>query len=79
MLLGLGGPLEASLPALDLLSPRRAQAAFDAVKSRTARLVASLPSQWEYLTHVRATAGAGQRPVLQPYGPATMEPSAIAG
>jgi hypothetical protein len=50
------------------------------VKSRTARLVASLPSQWEYLTHVRATGGgAGQRPVLQPYGPATMEPSAIAG
>lgn len=79
MLLGLGGPLEASLPALDMLSPRRAMAAFEAVKSRTARLVASLPSQWEYLTHVRAAPGTGQRPVLQPYGPATREPSAIAG
>jgi tryptophan 6-halogenase len=80
MLLGLGGPLEASLPALDHLSPRRAQAAFDAVRARTARLVSSLPSQYEYLTHVRATTGASQRPVLQPYGPAaTMEPTAIAG
>ncbi|HEY6324002.1 MAG TPA: tryptophan halogenase family protein [Thermoanaerobaculia bacterium] len=79
MLLGLGGPLEASLPALDMLSPRRAMAAFEAVKSRTARLVSSLPSQYEYLTHVRATTGAGQRPQLQPYGPATREPSAIAG
>jgi tryptophan 6-halogenase len=79
MLLGLSGPLEASLPALDMLSPRRAMAAFEAVKSRTARLVSSLPSQYEYLTHVRATTGAGQRPVLQPYGPAAREPSAIAG
>lgn len=79
MLLGLGGPLEASLPALDLLSPRRAEAAFEAVRARTARLVASLPSQYEYLTHVRAAVHAGQPPGMESRAQATMAPTAIAG
>ena len=76
MLLGLGGPLEASLPALDLLSPGRALAAFEAVRGRTARLLASLPSHYEYLAAVRAAAKAGQR---LGFGQATIEGSAIAG
>lgn len=78
MLLGLSGPLEASLPALDLLNPARALAAFEALRTRTARLVASLPSQYEYLTHVRGGAVAGQRLGFGQRGPA-VEPSAIAG
>src|SRR4029077_3466526 len=76
MLLGLNGPLAARLPALDLRSPGRALAAFEAVRGRTARLVASLPSHYDYLTRVRAAAKAGQRLA---FGPATIEPSAIAG
>ncbi|MBV8687691.1 MAG: tryptophan 7-halogenase, partial [Alphaproteobacteria bacterium] len=58
MLLGLAGPLESSLPALDLIDPQRALAAFEAQRARTARLVATLPSQYEYLTHVRAAGAA---------------------
>jgi flavin-dependent dehydrogenase len=54
MLLGLGGPLEASLPELDLVDPRHALAAFDAVRRRTDELVATLPSQYEYLTSMRS-------------------------
>jgi flavin-dependent dehydrogenase len=82
MLLGLNGPLETSLPALDLISPRRAMAAFEALRARTERLVASLPSQYEYITHVRAAAKAGQVPGFgprEPLLPATMEPSPVAG
>jgi flavin-dependent dehydrogenase len=56
MLLGLGGPLAASLPALDLISAGSALAAFDTLRARTRRLVADLPSQFEYLTHTRAAA-----------------------
>jgi tryptophan 6-halogenase len=72
MLLGLGGPLEASLPALDLLSPSRALAAFEAVRARTAELLAALPSQHEYLSWARAggepvrAAGATSGPAAPP-------------
>jgi flavin-dependent dehydrogenase len=78
MLLGLSGPLEASLPALDLISPRQALAAFESQKDRTARLVASLPSQYEYLSHVRAAAKAGKRPSGEWRAPAARESSAVA-
>lgn len=81
MLLGLSGPLEASLPALDLISPAGALAAFDALRARTQRLVSSLPSQYDYLTHVRAATRAGLRPGREALEEreATMAPTAIAG
>ncbi|HYL05169.1 MAG TPA: tryptophan halogenase family protein [Thermoanaerobaculia bacterium] len=60
MLLGLGGPLEESLPVLDLLSPANALAAFDRIRARAAQLVETLPSQYEYLTHARGVAGTGR-------------------
>jgi flavin-dependent dehydrogenase len=60
MLLGMSGPLDESLPVLDLLSPSNALAAFERVRSRTAQLVETLPSQYEYLTHARAVGGSGR-------------------
>jgi hypothetical protein len=61
MLLGLGYQPEASLPALDHIEQAGALRAFRAMQEKTQRLVATLPSQVEYLTHVRAQTGA---PVL---------------
>ncbi|HEV3459961.1 MAG TPA: tryptophan halogenase family protein [Thermoanaerobaculia bacterium] len=72
MLLGLSGPLDASLPVLDLLSPRNALAAFDRVRARAAQLVETLPSQYEYLTHARAVGGPG-RLVREPRDPAAAQ------
>jgi flavin-dependent dehydrogenase len=63
MLMGLSGPLESSLPLLDMISSRKALAAFERVRARTQHLVATLPSQYEYLTHVRAEVAAGRLPV----------------
>ncbi len=76
MLLGLSGPLEASLPALEVISPATALAAFDSLRARTQRLVASLPSQYEYLSHVRAATKAGHRPGRA--GGEPLEPAAVA-
>jgi tryptophan halogenase len=56
MLLGLGHQPSANLPALDFLDSDRALATFRAIKERTDYLVATLPSQYEYLTHVRQKA-----------------------
>lgn len=57
MLLGLNfRPLE-SLPTLDHLDHANAEQAFRAVREKAERLVATLPSQLEYLTHVRAEEG----------------------
>jgi tryptophan halogenase len=56
MLLGLGHQPETSLPALDHLDDRNALAAFRNLRERTEYLVATLPSQYEYLTHVRTHA-----------------------
>jgi tryptophan 6-halogenase len=53
MLLGLGHQPETSLPALDHMDDRNALAAFRAMRERSEYLAATLPSQYEYLTHVR--------------------------
>lgn len=63
MLMGLSGPLESSLPVLDMISSRKALAVFDRLRARTQHLVATLPSQYEYLTHVRAEVAAGRLPL----------------
>ncbi|HET7177632.1 MAG TPA: tryptophan halogenase family protein [Solirubrobacterales bacterium] len=56
MLLGLGSPPVGSLPALDYFDSRHAAEAFQAVKRKAERLVAELPSQYDYLTQMRARA-----------------------
>jgi flavin-dependent dehydrogenase len=53
MLLGLGHQPAASLPALDHMDDRNALTAFRAMRERSDYLAATLPSQYEYLTHVR--------------------------
>jgi len=53
MLLGLNFQPEQNLPVLDLLDDQRAAAAFSAIRQKTERLVRTLPSQYEYLSHVR--------------------------
>ncbi len=58
MLLGLNFQPPASLPALDHVENERALHAFRMLREKTQRLVSTLPSQVEYLSHVRAKAGA---------------------
>jgi tryptophan 6-halogenase len=58
MLLGLNYQPAASLPALDHIDPAGAHRAFRAMREKTERLVSTLPSQLEYLSHVRLQAGA---------------------
>ncbi len=56
MLLGLNSRPAASLPVLEHVDERRALAAFRSIRERTERLVATLPSCYEYLTHMRQKA-----------------------
>jgi tryptophan halogenase len=58
MLLGLNYWPEASLPALDHIDDTKALQTFRLLREKTQGLVAALPSQLEYLTHVRAKVGA---------------------
>lgn len=51
MLLGLNYMPECSLPVLDHIEDQNAMAAFSAIKERAHYLNATLPSQYEYLTH----------------------------
>jgi len=53
MLLGLNYAPVRSLPALDHLDDTNALLAFRALREKTERLVATLPSQFEYLQHLR--------------------------
>ncbi|HVT57484.1 MAG TPA: tryptophan halogenase family protein [Thermoanaerobaculia bacterium] len=53
MLLGLGYQPRTSLPVLDHIDGANALAAFRAIRERSARLTATLPSQYEYLTQMR--------------------------
>lgn len=53
MLLGLNYRPASYLPLLDGLDESKARAMFRAIKERTAHLVETLPSQYEYLTHMR--------------------------
>ncbi|HET9225547.1 MAG TPA: tryptophan halogenase family protein [Thermoanaerobaculia bacterium] len=56
MLLGLGHQPDNHHPALDHLDERAALATFRSIREKSERLVATLPSQYEYLTHVRTQA-----------------------
>jgi tryptophan halogenase len=56
MLLGLNYQPQRSLPALDHLDDTNALNAFRALRERTERLVATLPTQLEYLTGLRMEA-----------------------
>jgi tryptophan 6-halogenase len=58
MLLGLNYWPETSLPALDSIDDEKAHHAFRMLREKTRHLVSTLPSQLEYLTHVRSKAGA---------------------
>ncbi len=53
MLLGLNYMPEASLPILDYIDNQNAIATFSAIKKRATYLCATLPSQYEYLTHLK--------------------------
>jgi tryptophan halogenase len=53
MLLGLNFRPQRSLPVLDHLDDGNALLAFRAMREKSERLVASLPSQFEYLRHAR--------------------------
>jgi tryptophan halogenase len=66
MLLGLGHHPDASLPVLDQMDDRNALETFRKIKERAQYLVATLPSQYEYLTHVRQRASRTEVPVA-PY------------
>ena len=65
MMLGLGHIPDESLPALDFLDDRNALAKFQEIRERTSQLVATLPSQFEYLSHVRETRATVELP--EPY------------
>jgi tryptophan halogenase len=54
MLLGLNYRPEKGLPALDHVSEDNARRAFSSLREKSRRLVTTLPSQVEYLTHVRS-------------------------
>jgi len=68
MLLGLGYEPPAALPVLDFLDDRNAMEMFRKIKQRTEHLVATLPSQYEYLSHVRAMKGRSEEEVLYKRG-----------
>ena len=53
MLLGLGYEPETYLAALDYLDENKAREMFAGIRKRSAYLVNALPSQYEYLTHIR--------------------------
>lgn len=64
MLLGLGYQPETSLPALDHLDSEKALEAFAAIRERTEHLVKTLPTLYDYLSHVRnQAAGVGMAEV----------------
>jgi hypothetical protein len=45
------------LPALDFMDSRNAMTAFRGLRERSQHLVSTLPTQYEYLSHVRAKSG----------------------
>ncbi|HEV2843344.1 MAG TPA: tryptophan halogenase family protein [Thermoanaerobaculia bacterium] len=57
MLLGLNYHPDSSLPALDHIPTAGAERAFRMMREKTERLVSTLPTQLEYLSHVRAQEG----------------------
>jgi flavin-dependent dehydrogenase len=57
MLLGLNYRPQTSLPALDHIEQEKALHAFRLLREKAQLLVSTLPSQLEYLTHVRSKAG----------------------
>jgi hypothetical protein len=63
MMLGLGHEPKHSLAVLDHMDDRNALEMFRKVKERAQYLVATLPSQYEYLTHVRQRSSRMNEPV----------------
>jgi tryptophan halogenase len=62
MLLGVGHRPASHLPILDHRDEAQARAMFQRIRERAERLVATLPSQYEYLTHMRGfRSGAHER------------------
>ena len=59
MLLGLGYRPGQSLPVLDHIDSTNALKAFGEIRERAEHLAWTLPSQYEYLTHVRREAAVG--------------------
>jgi flavin-dependent dehydrogenase len=57
MMLGLNYQPEENLPVLDFLDDRNALEAFRMMRRKSEYLVNTLPSQYEYLSHVRAQSG----------------------
>lgn len=57
MLLGLNYRPASSLPALDYIELEQVRRAFRLLRDKAERLVSTLPSQLEYLTHVRSRHG----------------------
>jgi len=57
MLLGLNQRPDVSLPILDFLGDDNALSEFRRIRHKARQLVMSLPSQYEYLSHVRAQSG----------------------
>jgi tryptophan halogenase len=53
LLIGLGGIPVRQRPVIDLLDPWPAQAEFARLKQRSEQVVADLPSQYSYFTHMR--------------------------
>jgi flavin-dependent dehydrogenase len=66
MLLGLNYRPDSSLPTLDHLDTAKAEWAFSVLREKTKRLVSTLPSQREYLAHVRERASAPGTGVSRP-------------
>ncbi len=58
MLLGLNYQPASSLPSLEHIEQEKVLHAFRLLREKTQRLVSTLPSQLEYLTHVRSKTGA---------------------
>ncbi len=54
MMLGLNYRPASSLPVLEHVDPQNAERAFEEIQRRSAHLIATLPSQYEYLKHVRS-------------------------
>lgn len=58
ILLGMNYEPEAYHPVLDVRDEAKARAMFRTIREKSARLVQSLPSQYEYLKHMRNGAAA---------------------
>lgn len=82
MLLGLNHRPDSNLPVLDFLDDKNALAMFRNIRQKSEHLVKTLPSQYEYLKHVRQMTGADEavsyRPAAAPRRAAVPQRAAVA-